>query len=156
MLTQSITLRATEIIKICSSHKYKIALAESCTGALLAAHFCAVSGASDSFAGSLVAYNKTSIINIFGINKNIINTYGAVSEEVASLMAEKTLQKFGAQWALSAAGCSKPQGILCVALCGPHGTLSKKYLLENLSRRDFRERACEIALKLFLEILKKS
>lgn len=155
---------ATQILKIALSAKQTITVAESCTAGLLAVHLSDAPGASDIFSGGIVAYTEDAKSRLLNVNKNIINRFGVVSEEVASSMAEGALEKFGSDWAISTTGYSGPTGgtpkaplgTLCVAICGPHGTKTHRYLLQNLSRREHQESSCELALRFFLTLLNKN
>ena len=161
MINKSISKTASQILKKASAYKQTIAAAESCTGGLLALHLSDAPGASNSFSGAVVAYTERAKIEILNVNAEIIKNCGVVSEEVASLMAKGALQKFACDWAISTTGYSGPTGgtamaplgTLCIAISGPEGTKTQRYLLENLSRAQHQEKSCELALKLFLEML---
>jgi nicotinamide-nucleotide amidase len=87
-----------------------ISTAESCTGGLLAAHITSVPGASDVFKGAVVSYDNEVKIRELSVPKNILTKHGAVSEEVARLMAEGVRKKLGTTFGLSITGIAGPTG----------------------------------------------
>ena len=152
---------ASQILKVMRASQQTIAVAESCTGGLIAVSMSDIPGASNSFLGAIVAYTESAKIDLLGVNEDIIKKFGVVSEEVASFMAQGALQKFASTWAISTTGYSGPTGgsvyaplgTLCIAVSGPLGTISRRYLLQNLSRKQHQEKSCELVVKLFLKIL---
>ena len=77
------------LIRLLIKKKYKISLAESCTGGLLASSITSISGASKVFNLGLVTYSNQAKIKILKVNKNIIRKYGAVSHECCYAMVNK-------------------------------------------------------------------
>ncbi|NDD71071.1 nicotinamide-nucleotide amidohydrolase family protein, partial [bacterium] len=86
---------ATIVVEQLRSMEKTIALAESCTGGLLADSFTDIPGASKVFAGSAVCYSNDAKINILGISECLIAQHGAVSAECAEAMAVAATEKFG-------------------------------------------------------------
>ncbi len=101
-----------------------IAVAESCTGGLLAEQITDVPGASDYFAGGVVAYSNEVKQSLLGVSEAQLESHGAVSEPVAVSMAEGVRERFGTDIGISTTGISgpgggseeKPVGLVCVAL----------------------------------------
>jgi len=89
---------------------WTLACAESCSGGLLANRITNIPGSSDYFLEGLVTYSNRSKILELEIPENLIAEKGAVSEEVARLMAERMRQKSGADFALSTTGIAGPGG----------------------------------------------
>lgn len=87
-----------------------LAAAESCTAGLAADFFGRIPGASKVFWGSFVCYTPDAKVKMLGVTKELIEKYGAVSREVALLMAEGALEKSGAHWAFSVTGLAGPDG----------------------------------------------
>ena len=85
-----------------------LAVAESCTGGLIARRMTALPGASDVFWGGVTAYSEEAKIKLLGVPKQILEQYGAVSEQTARAMAGGILGKSGCGRALAVTG-----------LCGP-------------------------------------
>ena len=101
---------ATIIVEHLRSLEKTVALAESCTGGLLANAFTDVPGSSKVFAGSAVCYTNDAKINILGISECLLSQHGAVSAECAAAMATAAAEKFGADYAISVTGYAGPAG----------------------------------------------
>ena len=87
-----------------------IALAESCTGGLLGDRMTNIPGSSDYFLGSVVCYSNEAKMNLVGVRKKTLESFGAVSEETAAEMAAGVRQKFGAHIGVSITGVAGPDG----------------------------------------------
>lgn len=100
----------TGLSKLLMKNKVKVACAESCSGGLLGHRLTNVSGSSDYFLGSVVAYSNSMKEKILGVPQDILTKYGAVSEETASAMAKGALELTGADIAISTTGIAGPEG----------------------------------------------
>lgn len=87
-----------------------VAVAESCTGGLLAERFTRVPGSSRYFLGGLVAYHNEVKARWLEVPNTVLETHGAVSAETARIMAESARRRFGADFGLSITGVAGPQG----------------------------------------------
>jgi nicotinamide-nucleotide amidase len=87
-----------------------LAVAESCTGGLLAERITRVPGSSRYFLGGVVAYHNEVKARFLEVSNTVLQTAGAVSAETARLMAESARHSFGADFALSITGIAGPQG----------------------------------------------
>ena len=87
-----------------------VALAESCTGGLLAGRLTDVAGSSDYFLGSAVTYANTAKAELVGVSASTLERFGAVSEETAREMALGARRRFGASIGLSVTGIAGPAG----------------------------------------------
>ncbi len=87
-----------------------LALAESCTGGIIASEVVGVSGASKVLREGVVSYSNESKINTLGVDQSIIEKYGAVSARCAKAMAEGVRRRSGADYALSVTGIAGPEG----------------------------------------------
>tara|TARA_B100000609_G_C17166373_1_gene409123 strand:- start:748 stop:1239 length:492 start_codon:yes stop_codon:yes gene_type:complete len=85
-----------------------ISLAESCTGGKIASLMTSRSGASSYFKGGLVCYSKSSKVNILNIPKDLIESVGSVSKEVAREMAISAKLLFNSNIAISITGNAGP------------------------------------------------
>ena len=87
-----------------------LAVAESCTGGVIASKFTAQAGASAYFLCGVVSYSNESKCNVLGVDKSDIEQYGAVSEQVAIGMARGAKVISGANFAISTTGIAGPTG----------------------------------------------
>ena len=86
-----------------------ISVAESCTGGKIASLITSKPGASSYFKGSLVCYSESSKINILNISKDLIESKGSVSKEIASEMATNVRLLFNSNIAISVTGNAGPR-----------------------------------------------
>lgn len=89
---------------------WTLAVAESCTGGLLARRITAVSGASDYFDRGFITYSNQAKVDLLQVPAPLIEAHGAVSEPVARAMAEGALRQARAQAALAITGIAGPTG----------------------------------------------
>ena len=87
-----------------------LAVAESCTGGVIASKFTAQAGASAYFLCGVVSYSNESKNKVLGVKMSDIAQYGAVSEQVAIAMAKGVLGVSGANFAISTTGIAGPSG----------------------------------------------
>ncbi len=89
---------------------WTLAVAESCTGGLVASTLTDLHGSSDFFVGSLVTYSNEAKVRILGVSQAVLLSEGAVSEPVAAQMAEGARRKLGADVGLATTGIAGPTG----------------------------------------------
>jgi nicotinamide-nucleotide amidase len=97
-----------------------LATAESLTGGMLASMIVSVPGASEAFLEGFITYSNESKVRILGVEKDLIETVGAVSGKVCGQMAEGARRISGADVALSTTGIAGPGGATAdkpVGLC---------------------------------------
>lgn len=87
-----------------------LAVAESCTGGIIASKFTAQAGASVYFMCGIVSYSNDSKCKVLGVDKSDIEQFGAVSEQVAVAMAKGAKVISGANFAISTTGIAGPTG----------------------------------------------
>ncbi len=124
-----------------------VATAESCTGGLVSQRITSVAGSSEVFQCGIVSYANNIKHQILGVNEDDLKNYGAVSEQVASQMAQGVLRLSGADVAVSVTGIAgpgsdgtnKPVGLSYIGLAAKDGTLFVKKLLTGHSGKNCRE-----------------
>jgi nicotinamide-nucleotide amidase len=107
-----------------------LAVAESCTGGLVAERLTSVSGSSRYFIGGAVVYSNQLKTQLADVPADLIDVYGAVSEQVARALAEGIRTKCGTTLGLGITGVAgptggtaeKPVGLVFHALAGERGT----------------------------------
>jgi PncC family amidohydrolase len=87
-----------------------MAVAESCTGGLVADLLTRVPGASRVFWGAFVSYTVKAKVKMLGLDEEFVKRYGAVSGETARAMARGALERSGADMAVSVTGLAGPDG----------------------------------------------
>ena len=139
-----------------------VAVAESCTGGLMAARLTDRPGASAYFAGGVVAYSNEAKAGMVGVDPGLIERAGAVSVEVAQALADGARQRFGADTGVGITGIAgpdggtedKPVGLVCFCVsAGPEAKLTRKLQLPG-GRSDIRDRSTTVALHLVRRLLR--
>ena len=101
---------ASRVIEIFREKGLSLALAESCTGGMIAETITNVAGASDIFYGSAVTYVNSAKEHILGVARETLEKHGAVSSECAAGMADGARRVYGADVAMSVTGIAGPGG----------------------------------------------
>jgi nicotinamide-nucleotide amidase len=96
--------------KMLVARQETLATAESCTGGLLANKITDISGCSAYFVGGIVAYGYDVKVSQLGVKQETLDSFGAVSEQVAMEMAENVRKKYGSNYGLSTTGIAGPDG----------------------------------------------
>lgn len=126
---------AEVIIKILKERKMTLSTAESCTGGNIAHLITSVPGSSAVFNGSIVSYANQVKSKLLNVESNIIDTKGAVSQEVVEAMAKGACQAVNTDFALATSGIAgpdggtaeKPVGTVWIALSTPKETISQRF-----------------------------
>ncbi len=132
-----------------------LATAESCTGGLIAKTLTDVPGASRVYRGSVVAYEDDVKVALLDVEEATLKAHGAVSQAVATQMAEGARTRLRADWAVSTTGIAgpgggtleKPVGTVCIALAGPRGTKARTLHLPIPERERIRSMSAAVALR---------
>lgn len=148
------------VLDLCRQRGYTLATAESCTGGLVASRLTAVPGASDVFAGSVVAYANDVKQSALGVPRELIERHGAVSAEAAAAMAHGARARLGADVAVAVTGVAgpgggapgKPVGLVFAHAVGPEGEDAVRTELPG-DRELIRGRATAAALHLVRRLL---
>ncbi len=139
----------------------RVATAESCTAGLVAARLTDRPGSSAYVAGGVVAYANEAKVRLLNVDPALIEKHGAVSEEVAEVMAQGALSRFEADTAVSVTGVAgpdggsedKPVGTVCWSVkLADGGGLTRRALLPG-DRADIRDRATTVAMHLLRRAL---
>lgn len=112
-----------------------LALAESCTGGMIAAELVAIPGISESFVEGCVCYANEAKVRTLGVLESTLASFGAVSEQCAREMCEGMRKRTGADYALSVTGIAgpgggtkeKPVGLVYIGLAGPKKTQVQRF-----------------------------
>ena len=132
-----------------------IAVAESCTGGLIASRITDVPGVSPHFPGGVVTYSNASKSDLLGVPADLIARVGAVSAEVAESMADGVRRRFGTTIGLSVTGVAgpsggsaeKPVGLVYLGLADKNGTRSRELRIGSDQPREvIRSRSAKHAL----------
>jgi competence/damage-inducible protein CinA-like protein len=140
---------------------HRLALAESCSGGLLAARVTGLAGASEYFAGGVVAYSNGAKAELLGVDPELIEAKGAVSPEVAEAMAIGAIERFEADIAVSITGIAgpgggteeKPIGYVCFNARLADGTSIARDPVIPGGRLDIRERSALVGMHLLRMLL---
>ena len=151
-----------QVHRILTERGKTLAIAESCTGGVIASKFTAMAGASAYLLGGVVAYANEVKRNILGVDTVSLECFGAVSEVVALEMAEGVRRTTGADYAIATTGIAgpsggskhKPVGTVWIALATPEGS---RAIMRNsgTDRSQIINRASAYAIELLYEELTK-
>ena len=137
-----------------------IAVAESCTGGLIAHRLTNVPGSSAYFIGGVVAYSNEVKEQVLGVSGETISAFGAISEETAREMARGARRLFDTDVAISATGIAgptggtpqKPVGLVYVALSTQDGECCERHLFQGQRLRN-KWQTSEAALEMLRQYL---
>ena len=137
-----------------------VALAESCTGGLVAAAITEVAGSSAIFDRSFVTYSNEAKHELLGVSNDIIDAFGAVSIACAWAMAQGALRHSHADVTVSISGIAGPDGgtaqkpvgtvVFARALRGSDEVLAEERWFDVPTRAEVRHQAALVALELLL------
>jgi len=138
------------------------AVAESCTGGLMAARLTELPGSSAYFAGGVVSYSNEAKAGLLGVDPELIERHGAVSLEVAEAMADGALARFEADTAVAITGVagpgggteSKPVGYVCWAVKLRDGSKLVRDVRLPGDRAEVRDRSTTVGMHLLRRVLR--
>ena len=154
-----IMARAKAVLRAAEAAHLRIAVAESCTGGLVAACLTAIPGASNVVDRGFVTYTDRSKSELLGVANELIAAFGSVSEPVARKMAEGAIERSNADVAVAVTGIAgpggarpnKPVGTVHLAALGRDGeTVHEVHHFGDLGRAEVRAKAVAAALDLIL------
>ena len=148
--------------KLLKDNNWTLAVAESCTGGLIGHRLTNISGSSNYFLEGAVTYSNEAKQARLGVDPALIQTHGAVSEPVATAMAEGIRKRAGSDFGLAVTGIAgptggtpdKPVGLTYIAVTGTQGTRCEKFRFHQDRVRN-KERAAQAALNLLRLYLSK-
>lgn len=145
-----------------AARKKTVAVAESCTGGLIASLITDVAGSSDYFVYSAVTYSNDAKVEFLDVKKETIVDFGAVHEQTAKEMAVNVKDKCGADYGISTSGIAgpgggsleKPVGTVCIGLAGPGTAKSKRYHFPFDDRKKNKQIFAATALNSLLKLVR--
>jgi nicotinamide-nucleotide amidase len=143
------------VVKLLVERNQTVAVAESCTGGLLANRITNVPGASEVFLAGYVCYANQAKVNMLDVDSQLIEKHGAVSEQVARALAEHARARAGSDYALATTGIAgpgggspeKPVGTVHIALAASAETIVRRLFFPT-DRETFKQVATQAALEL--------
>lgn len=157
MFDAEVTDQAAKLLQSLREAKLVIATAESCTGGLIAGALTEIAGSSDVVDRGFVTYSNDAKSECLGVPSELIEEYGAVSEEVARAMAKGAVHRSRATIAVAVTGVAgpgggsaeKPVGLVHVAVArSGRDTLHKRLQLGDIGRGSVRVETVREALAL--------
>jgi nicotinamide-nucleotide amidase len=141
--------------RILVARKLSIAVAESCTGGLIADKLTDVSGSSRYLDRAVVTYSNRSKTELLGVPEEVLASVGAVSQEVAEAMAAGVRERSGTDIGLSTTGIAgptggsseKPVGLVWIGYSDSSQIFARRHLFGE-GRTRVKERAAQAALEL--------
>jgi len=139
---------------------WKLAVAESCTGGLIADRLTDIPGSSDYFVGGVVAYAYEAKVTLLRVSWDTLRRYGAVSRETVIEMARGVRTILGADLAVSVSGIAgptgglpdKPVGTTWIGLSATDGDWARHFIWQG-DRRANKQSSARAALQFLLDYL---
>lgn len=133
------------VAELFRDHHQTLALAESCTGGLIAKRITDIPGSSAYFLEGIVTYGNAAKMRLLGVPADLLDTKGAVSSECASAMAKGVRAAAGSDLGLAVTGIAgpdggsqeKPVGTVFISLAAPDGCWTKRFQFQG-SRDEIR------------------
>ena len=143
------------LVKLLTGRKETLAIAESCTGGLLANRITNIPGASSGFLAGYICYVNEAKIDMLGVDPKLIEKHGAVSEPVARALAQHARMRARSTYAVATTGIAgpsggspeKPVGTVYIALATPDEIVVKKLFFPS-DRETFKQMAAQAAFDL--------
>ncbi len=161
-MEKSLVNRAEQLLDQCRTVGITLATAESCTGGLIAAALTDIPGSSDVFDRGFVTYTNQAKADMLGVEPDLIEQQGAVSELVARHMALGAVKHSTAHIAVAVTGIAgpgggstdKPVGTVHIALADSTGnTRHEKCFFDNASRTEIRQKTVLRAFELIEDMI---
>jgi nicotinamide-nucleotide amidase len=138
-----------------------IAVAESCTGGLMAGRLTDRAGSSEYVLGGVVVYSNEAKVRFADVPVELIERFGAVSPEVAVALADGAIARFGAELGIGITGVAgpgggspeKPVGMVCISVAHADGEREDRTVQLPGDRAMVRERTTTVAMHLLRRLL---
>jgi PncC family amidohydrolase len=148
--------------RVLHQHSLRLAVAESCSGGLLADHITDVPGSSDYFVGGVIAYAYEAKVALVHVSWDTLRLHGAVSRETAVEMARGVRTSLGADIGVSITGIAgpaggipeKPVGTTWIGFSARDGDWARKFVWKG-NRRSNKEESAQAAMQFILDYLDK-
>lgn len=149
--------------KLLRARHATLAVAESCTGGLIADLLTEVPGSSDYFLLSAVTYANAAKMKVLGVAADTLQRHGAVSEAVAREMAQGVQRVSAATYGLATSGIAgpgggtdaKPVGTVCIALATADSVSGRRYHFAFGNRHLNKKMFAAVALNMLRRVLTK-
>jgi nicotinamide-nucleotide amidase len=151
-----------KIISLLKRKKFKLAIAESCTGGLLSSAISSVSGSSKIFTMGLVTYSNQAKTSILKVPQTIIKSYGAVSVQCCLVMVNNLSKISKSKVCVSITGIAgpkggskkKPVGLVYIGIKIGKRVILNKCNFKNKGRIFIQRQAVKKSLNLLLKLIK--
>jgi nicotinamide-nucleotide amidase len=150
-----------KIGRLLTRRRLTLAIAESCTGGLVAHRITNVPGSSNYFERGFTTYSNRSKTELLGVEARLLEAHGAVSSQVACAMATGAKKASGASLGLGVTGIAgpvsdesrKPVGLVYIAVCDPaDSVLVEKHNFKG-TRLQIKKQSSEAALSLLKKVI---
>jgi len=162
MFAPHLRAHAEKLLAEARAKGLKIATAESCTGGLIAGLLTEIPGSSDVFERGFVPYSNQAKEELLGVPAALIRQHGAVSEQVARVMAEGAIRNSTAQLSVAVTGIAgpgggsddKPVGLVHIAAArAGEATLHRECRFGDIGRTEVRLQSVEVAVEMLKQLL---
>ncbi|NTJ42319.1 CinA family protein [Agrobacterium larrymoorei] len=158
---KEIEILATRIITGFTAAGHMVSTAESCTGGLIAGALTEISGSSAVVDRGFVTYTNEAKVDMLGVSQATLNTFGAVSREIALQMVDGALLHSRASFAVAVTGVAgpgggsleKPVGLVHLAAKSRNGNVAHREMrYGDIGRDQVRLATIKTALEMLLEL----
>ena len=151
---------ANDVLAALKTQGKTLATAESCTGGMIGELLTAIPGSSKSYLGGVISYTNGVKNALLGVPQDVLEQFGAVSEQTAQAMAKGATRAIGADIGAAVTGLAgpdgdgsgKPIGLVYTAVSGNGKTVCKEHLFSG-DRAQIRTAAAEALMTEIIEFL---
>ncbi|WP_028297855.1 competence/damage-inducible protein A [Olivibacter sitiensis] len=146
------------IIRLLDENKLMLSTAESCTGGYVAHLITKIAGSSSVYRGGVVSYSNELKMDVLGVPSEVLDQYGAVSQETVVAMATGAKQRFATDYAVATTGIAgpgggteeKPVGTVWIGIAGKQKVVTKKLQLSKVRETNIERASAQAMLHLYL------